>query len=247
MNKQQVAFMWSAERLRDTTGHLYFWTFTFKETYDLWQYGGMWKTFTKALEHLATEPGLYGMRVCQLHPGGHGLHYHCLINQWIDARQVWQLCRRMGMGCNAVKVKQGSWRGAVKYLCKYLTRETEPFPINMRRVGSMWGFPMYAVNDIYQEHPARDSVLYLIRFWGRGSIGSGVIHAAYNSPNCRGDYRTLIVAVDYAENRRMGSFTWTEQKMEDSLKMYPYRDWVNYGDTIYQPSWMPALLGEQPF
>jgi hypothetical protein len=246
-SKQQCAFVWSAERLYLTTGKMYFWTFTFKETYHIWQYMPLWDVFVKALERIANEPNLMGMRVVQMHPGGHGLHFHCLINQWLDARQVWRLCRRLKMGCDAIHLKNKDWREGVKYLCRYMTRDCEKFPISIRRVGSMWGFPMYPIRDLRFIHPNTDALAYLTRYWARGSYGLDVIKKVYESPNCTGDYRTLIVALHFQLTRTCESFYWTEQKMLDSLDVEPFNHWVRPEDTIYEPGLMPRKLEEQPF
>src|SRR5260221_11772201 len=112
-NKQQCAFMWSAERLHGSTGHLYFWTFTFKDCHDLWKYGRLWKNFTRDLERLCSDPALWGIRVCQLHPGGHGLHYHCLLNCYLDARKVWGVCFKHSMGWYVRRSQQKTWKDAV--------------------------------------------------------------------------------------------------------------------------------------
>lgn len=247
ISKQQCAFMWSAEDLRETTGRLYFWTFTFKHTYNLWEYMALWDIFTKAFEHLATEQGLYGIRVCQLHPGGHGLHFHCLFNQYIDARRVWVLCRKWQMGCDAKKVPQAEWMNHVRYMCRYLTRDAEKFPIHIRRVGSMWGFPMHVKTDVVYQHEANDSIAYLTKFWQRGSYGKSTISACYNSPNVRGDFRTLLVALDYSQNRRMDAFQWTEKTCLSMLQSTSYGDWVTPDCTIYHPGFMPDLLPYRPF
>src|ERR1039458_8483311 len=99
LSRQQVAFKWRVERLHLTTGRLYMWTFTFKETMNIWEYAPVWRNFTQALYRWVDNPDLFGIRVAELHPGGHGLHYHSLLTVWLDSRSVWRLCLRFGMGC----------------------------------------------------------------------------------------------------------------------------------------------------
>lgn len=249
-SKQQIAFRWSAERLYETTWELYLWTFTFASVINLWECQYHWKGLVTDLEHLATAQGLYGIRVAQLHTdlhrvgGSHGLHYHCLINQRLDARQVWRLCRKHGMGADVQKVKKNNQKDLISYVARYLTRDSEPFSIPVRKVGAMWGFPMETKNSIKMIHPASDAVTYCTRFWPRGTYGREQIVSIYNSENCRYmDYRTLLCAFDYKTNRRMDSFKWRERDCEEVIKYPPFNSWVCRGDTIYSPTWMPDLMG----
>ena len=143
------------------------------------------------------------------------------------------------------KVK-GSPRSAALYLAKYLTKDGHT-AAKLRRVGSVFGFRMVPKNRLTFVHPCNDSMTYLTRLWGRGQFGPEQIGQIYSSPNCTGDYRTLIVGLDYQEKRRMDSFSWCEDKCREVLAEKPYCDWISEGDTIYEPGRMPRLLEEQPF
>lgn len=250
MNKQQFHFKCSAERLLATTGRLYFWTFTFKQVHHAWQYAHLWHAFTLGLEHCCPDDTL-GMRVLQMHPGidgrGHGFHYHCLFNRYIDARRVWRLCRLHGMGCDAQRVKRADYDRSIAYLSRYLTVEAMDFPIRVRRVASMFGFPMDRIVDIKCVHPHSDSARYLSRFWGRSSIGVDTMGRVYTSANCTGDFKTLLVGLHYKQFRTHESFDWTHDVFENMLEQAPYRDWVCRDDTIYNPTWLPSYLEPQPF
>src|ERR1019366_7430701 len=217
--------MWSAEYMREITGSLYFWTFTFRRVHHAWHYPQLWHAFMESLENVCPED-TYGIRVVEMHDGengrGHGFHYHVLLNRWVDARRVWRLCKQHEMGCDAQKVRQKDWQNSVKYLTKYLTKDAAPFPICPRRVGGMFGMPMERKRDIRFIHPHSDSVSYLTRLWGRGAFGSDVVGRIYDSPNCAGDYKTLIVGLEYKNERKCDVFNWPERYFDMALTRSPY-------------------------
>jgi hypothetical protein len=250
MNKHQLAFKWSAERLMSITGKLYFWTFTFKQVHHAWHYPYLFKKFAEGLENVAP-PDTGGLRVLQVHPGeygrGHGIHYHCLFNRYINAGRVWRLCRQHGMGCDAKRVKITEAISAVNYVSRYLTRDENDLPCTMRRWGAMWGFCSDRISDLKFEHPAADSMLYLGRHLGRGSFGSDLIQRAYDSPHMRGDYKVLMIALDYKQNRDSSIFNRRESFFENALFEKPFSDWVYPENTIYHPGFMPQYLPEVPF
>jgi hypothetical protein len=244
--KQQMALIWSVESLAKTSGKLYLWRFSWAGVYNMWYYPRMWKKFTDDLSHVVPDYTM-GIRVVERFPGNnqydlsHGLHYHVVFNQRIDVRQVWRLCRKHGMGCHVQKVK-GDVRATAVYVAKYLTKDVVSWPVRIRRWGSVFGAFNHCVNDIKLVHPHSDSVKYLTKFWGRGQFGREQICSIYNSVNCSGDWKTLMVALDYKERRRMDSFEWSEPVLTRLIRAKPFRDWIDYDATIWRPGRMPDLL-----
>lgn len=240
LTKTQLAFLQSAQALRNTTGKLYLWTFTFEKVYPAWHYQDLWHRFQKDLQHCGTSM-FYGLRVVQMHES-HGFHYHCLFNEYVDARRVWRIARKHGMGhIDVKKVKSGD--GAINYVMRYLTSDAQPFPIRLRRWGGMFGFPCQSVNDLRFVHPASDTVTYCTRFWGRGTFGKDTISAIYNSPNCQtGDYRALMCALSYREHKVLSSFNWTDDEISFAQTQKPFSDWISKDDTLWETGFMPSLL-----
>jgi len=246
--RNKVAFKLSAEALHDTTGKLYLWTFTFASVYDAWHYAKLWKNFSRDLQQAGT-PFLAGIWAVQQHQS-HGFHYHVLLNEYLDARRVWRICRKHKMGCDAVRVKNTDH--AINYVARYLSREDNAeFPIRVRRWGAMYGFAPVRNSDVQLVHPHQDAVRYACRFWGRGAFGLDQISALYSSPNGTGDYRTLFVALDYGLHRRMDAFTFTQDRIDWYLsRRNYYTSWITCKtQSVWRPSPMVDFLkvSENPF
>jgi len=144
--KSQAAFVMSAEKLfAENPKQIYFWTFTFKQVHPDFRYPLLWKQFTRKLQHMYGDC-LHGLRVLQVHPGGHGLHYHALLTKRVAVQIVRRLGKRYGIG--RVQVEHCG-PGAIHYLAQYL-RPTEDFELSkgMRRWGSMGGFKQVVTANI---------------------------------------------------------------------------------------------------
>lgn len=118
--KSRVAFLLSAQMLFEhSPKSMYLWLFTFEKVYNDWEYPRLWNEFTKRLHDLY--PLACGLRVLEVHPGGHGLHYHLLINRRLSIQLVNRISHKYGIGFTSV---QKCWDfGAALYLAKYLTKE----------------------------------------------------------------------------------------------------------------------------
>ncbi len=96
--KSKMAFQWSAESIpKNRHGNLYFWTFTFAEVLDVAEGRRRWSEFLRKLRKRKKRQGLdfQGLRVFELHPGGHGLHIHVLTHCFLrvnEVRALWQSC-----------------------------------------------------------------------------------------------------------------------------------------------------------
>ncbi len=94
-SKSVIAFEMSVEKLSEECEQLYFWSFTFKsvpidDAYAM----ADWNTLNTRLHW--RYPDLRGLRVCELHKS-HGIHFHCIVNQWINVNEVRRIIRGNGM------------------------------------------------------------------------------------------------------------------------------------------------------
>lgn len=170
--KSQAAFILTANKLFEVYPKVYFWTFTFKECMPDWWYPRHWDLFNKALQNLHGG-WLPGVRVIEVHPGGHGLHYHALLGVRLNIHLAVRVGKRYGIG-QFMDPKQADI-GSVMYLAKYLTKKEELYK-GMRRWGCMGGFVPVRVRDIEVESVFADNM----REIGRGkkvsfTLTSGVL------------------------------------------------------------------------
>lgn len=107
------------------TGQLYFWTFTRRKCEDVKH---VRKSWNKALTYIKRAcPTFCGVRVFELHPGGHGLHVHVVTNARFDVRVVRSALRKTGWGRMHVMRLHGSKvKTTAGYCSKYCTKAKRP-------------------------------------------------------------------------------------------------------------------------
>jgi hypothetical protein len=166
-SRTHAAFLLSARKLyRENGGEMYMWTFTFVEVHDDWWYPLMWNNFMKAVTNRFVL--LRGLRVIEVHPGGHGLHYHMLSNQRLPIRWILLVGKRWGIG--RVSVKRCDWGGAV-YVAKYLTKDNFPLTKGMRRWGAVGGFKPITCRRLKCESQLHRNISVIQRRTGRMQLG----------------------------------------------------------------------------
>ena len=121
MSKSKDAFDFTAGKLVEGRSRLYLWTFTFAEVLPI-------KETRKRWNHLLTLirrrwPRMCGLRVFELHPGGHGLHVHMITIRFIDVNECRIMAKRAGWGRIHVERIPA---GQVGYVAKYLDKERPP-------------------------------------------------------------------------------------------------------------------------
>ena len=94
MTKSKAAFLLASQTLGKQ--RLYLWTFTFRELLAVKETRKHWNHLLTLL--LREWPNLQGLRVFELHPGGHGLHVHLITNQFIDVNRARELATQAGWG-----------------------------------------------------------------------------------------------------------------------------------------------------
>lgn len=129
MTKSEAACRMSIDRLLEGRKCGYLWTFTFAETLDFRVAADRWCLCRK---QLVRELNFSGVRVYELHPGGHGLHVHVVTASWYSARAVRRIVKLNGLG--RIHAKRISGRGGL-YIAKYLSKD--------RRADGLKGFRLW--------------------------------------------------------------------------------------------------------
>jgi len=136
LNRSGVACWWSILNLIQSAEQegvpCFMWTLTFAKTYpDSWC-GNMHARLVRALGDDGKagklgKHGFGGVRVTEVHPGGHGIHFHWIIKGRIPLGTVRRRAREAGFGHVFIaRDKNNRFRrvdaGAAGYVCKYLTK-----------------------------------------------------------------------------------------------------------------------------
>ena len=115
ITRSKIACEFSCERLCGN-GFGYLWTFTFKELLPINVACELWQNLAR---DLVRKLGVFGLRVFELHPGGHGLHIHLLTCARFDVCQVRKLSDFHGFGrINVVKIPCDACTYVAKYVSK---------------------------------------------------------------------------------------------------------------------------------
>jgi len=154
VNKTHAAFAMNVDRMFATFPKVYFWTFTFKECWPDWYYPNAWHQFVRSLADVHGGI-LCGLRVLEVHEGGHGLHYHALLNLRVSVHVVRKLGAKVGMG--RVHVAQCKTAKDGMYLAKYLSKKNPLHP-GMRRWATVGGFAGVRKNDLECDSPFQRNI-----------------------------------------------------------------------------------------
>jgi hypothetical protein len=129
----------------NTEGKVIMWTFTFKDVIAVSEGRRRWSKFLKRLRNHKRYHAFNGLRVFELHPGGHGLHIHVLTScsLWIkDVLQLWQACGGGRVGVLPIAADRTGYLG--KYLRKQGRSECFKGVAMWRSFG---GFPALKIKD----------------------------------------------------------------------------------------------------
>lgn len=119
--KSKAALSYNVELLAQK-GQLYFWTFTLPVKLHPVEGAKMWGDLNRELRRSV---GFYGLRVFELHPGGHGLHVHVATSDIFDIREIIPICKRLGWGKVFVCEWDDDIEQAGRYMSKYLTKQVQ--------------------------------------------------------------------------------------------------------------------------
>jgi len=99
------------------------WTFTLPVVLHPVEAAARWGEMCRELKRSL---GFCGVRVFELHPGGHGLHVHVATAGWFDVNEVRAICRRFGWGpVGVVEWEDCGKLGPDDYLAKYLSKDLQ--------------------------------------------------------------------------------------------------------------------------
>jgi len=130
MNKTACACQFSLEALGRGRDTVYLWTFTSPDVVPVDVCSQRWALLQR---DLVRSMGVQGVRVYEMHPGGHGLHVHLVVRNRIDVTAVRALSYKHGFGrINVVKIPASE----SAYVAKYLTKS--------RRVNVLKGVRLWA-------------------------------------------------------------------------------------------------------
>ena len=100
LSKSQLACQWSIEELYKISHmhgrRLYFWTFTFRECLPVEESCKLWSKLLSTL--LMVNYRMFGVRRFELHPNGHGLHVHMILDERIDVNKIRPIAQAIGFG-----------------------------------------------------------------------------------------------------------------------------------------------------
>lgn len=114
------------EQNRAASGRAYFWTFTFTLRHDREMAEACWHTFWQRVGRCW--PQMKGLKVIQDHPGGHGAHFHVLLDRYLPMGVLLRMGEDLGFGHMWVqRVKGGDIALAkvVEYVSKYISRRAD--------------------------------------------------------------------------------------------------------------------------
>lgn len=154
ITKSKCAFLFSVKALfrekvangSERARRVYFWTFTFRDVESDDHAFKCWNHL-RVLMHQKWKDGegIPGIRVVEVHGGGHGLHFHLLVRRRIDVNQVRRLAIRAGFG--RIHVRKATQNDA-EYLGKYLSKADDGLARGRRRWGNFGTFKGSQVRDI---------------------------------------------------------------------------------------------------
>lgn len=148
MSRSRIAFQFSAAALRASNGMVYLWTFTFREVEALRDARKFWSL---AAKNLKRRLGFRGLRVFELHPGGHGLHVHVVTDMRFDVNKVRRISQLYRFGRIHVKMIPKSKAG---YIAKYLSKQTRALALKGARLWAAFGGQdAHKVSDIIVDTP----------------------------------------------------------------------------------------------
>ena len=105
--------------------HIYLWTFTFADLIPVTEARQLWSKFLKRFGQWNKRNGkvFRGLRVFELHPGGHGLHVHIITSNFAFVNTIRRMWRRHKGGRVHVLPIAENRRN---YVAKYLSKSDRP-------------------------------------------------------------------------------------------------------------------------
>lgn len=136
MSKSKAACEMTILDMVEKTDRCYLWTFTFREVLPLKTAAKLW---SYARRDMVRQLSYCGVRVYEIHPGGHGLHIHVVTSNYYRVEAIRAICNKHGLGrIDVVRIPPSD----ACYVCKYLAKQN--------RAPCLKGFRMWgAIGDIH--------------------------------------------------------------------------------------------------
>lgn len=140
----------------------YLWTLTTAKGYPDSYYGNMHSKVMQAMGNAAKQGKIPadwgGVRVVEVHPGGHGLHYHWVMRGRMDINVVREITTAAGFGrINIAQNENGTIRvvdkGLAAYLIKYLMKKGDK-PHGARKWACIGTYEGVKTADIVFDSPS---------------------------------------------------------------------------------------------
>jgi len=133
----QLACWWSITKLiNENPSNAWFWTLTIREQVSDNVASNMHRELTRSIQHEVRAnrwPATWGgVKVVEIHPGGHGLHFHWVIKGRIPIHTLLDISRPLGFGRIQVDDKPAGLATA-GYLSTYLTKQKNKKLDGLRR------------------------------------------------------------------------------------------------------------------
>jgi len=140
--KTRSAFLLSCKRLAKSRATLFLWTLTFPDSPE---YGEAMHRLRILLQNLSRSCGMFGLRVIELHPGGHGIHFHLLCRVFVPVQVVRRYALRAGFGrIHVCRIEAER----VSYVCKHFTKQRRLGIFKRKRLWAAFGFDHCRIKDM---------------------------------------------------------------------------------------------------
>jgi len=122
---QAACFLSIVKLIREHPGDAWLWTLTFAEVMPTHYAANMHRNLIKEIAY-AQKDGAWpkwwgGVKVAELHPGGHGVHFHWVLAKRVPIDKLLELGHKCGFGIINVHPEPCTEKVAT-YLAKYLTK-----------------------------------------------------------------------------------------------------------------------------
>lgn len=238
LTKRKAAFLHTCAKLYfDENGkarRVYLWTFTFRQVIADEIAKACWNHLNVLLSRkYKPSGGCPGVRVTEVHPGGHGLHFHALIARRLDVNEVRKLAIRAGFG--RIHVRKCN-QHAAQYLAKYLSKRDDGLKRGARRWGMIAGFKGTRVKDIEVQSTLAENcrrTYQVLKIWSR-EIFIAVNRLTVKFGHCLDwpEFPELSKAVKYPRGDadetgleyryRKRIFEWVKLKCEETGEWYSH-------------------------
>lgn len=148
LTRSKAAFRLSCatffEQVREGKHQAYLWTFTLRRCTGVKEAFQAWNKLAKSLWKYGIHPEtgegtIFGLRVAEFHPGGHGVHFHVLVNRRIPIEAVRRRAEKFGFFWIDVRRAQDNEGRMGGYLSKYLSKTDRAPCMKGRRLWQAFG------------------------------------------------------------------------------------------------------------